>query len=147
MNLSRRLIVLATSGILTVIALFAICGAFAPSKVAQAGLCDLLSDEIVKFYEEEIAKEAVLSNKSGENVRAIAARFGIDEQKARCAILLFDLANRTGGGIDFPEIAKMSEFKMLAFAKQRGEIFSLTLPPSEKARLKQRASELIGIRL
>ena len=107
----------------------------------------MLSDEIVKFYEEEIAKEAVLSNKSGENVRAIAARFGIDEQKARCAILLFDLANRTGGGIDFPEIAKMSEFKMLAFAKQRGEIFSSTLLPGEKARLKQRASELIGIRL
>ena len=147
MQLSKRLIVLATSGILTVIALFAICGAFAPSKVAQAGLCDLLSDEIVKFYEEEIAKEAVLSNKSGENVRAIAARFGIDEQKTRCAILLFDLANRTGGGIDFPEIAKMSGFKMLAFAKQRGEIFSSTLLPGEKARLKQRASELIGIRL
>ena len=38
MQLSKRLIVLATSGILTVIALFAICGAFAPSKVAQAGL-------------------------------------------------------------------------------------------------------------
>ena len=49
MQLSKRLIVLATSGILTVIALFAICGAFAPSKVAQAGLCDLLSDEIVEF--------------------------------------------------------------------------------------------------
>ena len=88
-----------------------------------------------------------MSNKSGENVRAIAARFGIDEQKARCAILLFDLANRTGGGIDFPDIAKMSEFKMLAFAKQRGEIFASTLPPGEKGRLKQRASELIGIRL
>ena len=66
MQLSKRLIVLATSGILTVIALFAICGAFAPSKVAQAGLCDLLSDEIVKFYEEEIAKEAVLSTRAAK---------------------------------------------------------------------------------
>lgn len=148
MKISYKPTVLAAGGICLFIVLFVICGCFcAPSKVAKAGLCDLLSPQMVKFYEAEIAKEEVLSNKSADNIKAIAARFGIDEQKARCAVLLYDLANRTGGGIDFPTIAKMSEFGMLAFAKKRGEIYSSTLPAEEKERLKQRASEILGIRL
>lgn len=148
MKISKKLIVFAAGGICLIIALFLLLGCFfAPCKVANAGLCDLLTPGIVAFYEEEIAKEAVLSNKSDDYVAAIATRYGIDLAKAKCAIILYDLANRTGGGITFPEIARMSEFKMLAFARQRGMIFSQNLPEQEKERLKRRASELIGIRL
>lgn len=148
MKNSYKPTILAAGGICLVVALFVICGCFAaPREVADAGICDLLTPEIVKFYEEEIAKEQVLSSKSEQNVKAIAIRFGIDEQKAKCAILLFDFSKRTGGGITFPEIADMSEFKMLAFAKQRGEIYGQTLDKEDKEELKQKASALLGIRL
>lgn len=148
MKISYKPTILAAGGICLVVALFVICGCFsAPREVAEAGLCDLLTPEIVKFYEEEIAKEQVLSSKSEQNVKAIATRFEIDEQKAKCAVLLFDFSKRTGGGITFPEIANMSEFKMLAFAKQRGEIYGQTLSKEDKEELKQKASALLGIRL
>ena len=148
MKISKKPIVFAAGGICLIIAQFVLFGCvFAPCKVANAGLCNLLTPEIVAFYEEEIAKEAVLSNKSDDYVAAIATRYGIGLSKAKCAILLYDLANRTGGGTTFPEIARMSEFKMLAFARQKGLIFSQDLPEQEKERLKRRASELIGIRL
>lgn len=148
MKISYKPTILAAGGICVIVALFVICGCFcAPKEVADAGVCDLLTPEIVKFYEEEIAKERVLSSKSEQNVKAIANRFGIDEQKAKCAILLFDFSKRTGGGITFPEIANMNEFKMLAFAKQRGEIYGQTLNKEDKEELKKKASDLLGIRL
>ncbi len=148
MGISNKPTILAVGGICLIVALFAICGCFcAPKEVANAGFCDLLTPEIVKFYEEEIAKEQVLSSKSEQNVKAIASRFGIDEQKAKCAILLFDFSKRTGGGITFPEIANMSEFKMLAFAKQRGDIYGQTLSKEDKEELKRKASVLLGIGL
>ncbi len=148
MKISYNPTILAAGGICVIVALFVICGCFfTPKEVADAGVCDLLTPEIVKFYEEEIAKEQVLSSKSEQNVKTIATRFGIDEQKAKCAILLFDLSKRTGGGITFPEIANMSEFRMLVFAKQRGEIYGKTLGKEDKEELKQKASDLLGIRL
>ncbi len=148
MKISYKPTILAAGGICLIVALFAICGCFCtPKEVATAGFCDLLTPEIVKFYEEEIAKEQVLSSKSEQNVKAIANRFEIDEQKAKCAILLFDFSKRTGGGITFPEIANMSEFKMLVFAKQRGEIYGQTLSKEDKAELKRKASVLLGIGL
>lgn len=149
MKVSNKPIVIAWGGICLILILFVICGfAFSHGNVADAaGLYSLLTPKIVTFYEQEIAKEAVLSDKSDDNLRAVAARYGIEVDKAKCAIVLFDLANRTGGGVTFPEIARMSEFKMLAFARQRGMIFSQNLPQQERDRLKQRASELLGIRL
>ncbi len=148
MKISYNPIILAVGGICFIVALFAVCGCFAvPSEVAEAGICDLLTPEVVKFYEEEIAKEQILSSKSEQNIKAIAQRFDIDEQKAKCAILIFDFSKRTGGGITFPEIVNMSEFKMLIFAKQRGEIYGQTLCKEDKAELKRKASVLLGIGL
>ncbi len=145
MQLSKRVCTIA------ILALFAVGIAFGyfcgERRVAEAGLFDMLTPEMVEFYETEIAKEKVLSSKSDRTVRAIAARYGIDEQKARCVILLYDFAKRTGGGVDFPEIAKMSEYKMFALAKQRSDVFVAKLTDEEKERLKQKASALIGIRL
>ena len=120
MKISKKPIVFAAGGICLIIALFVLFGCvFAPCKVANAGLCNLLTPEIVAFYEEEIAKEAVLSNKSDDYVAAIATIYGMGLSKAKCAILLYDLANRTGGGTTFPEIARRSECTMLAFANKR----------------------------
>ena len=71
-------------------------------NVCEAGsVFDLLTPKVVEFYEKEIAGEKVLSQKSDAQLASIAKRYDITVQKARAVIVLYDFANRTGGGADF----------------------------------------------
>lgn len=117
-------------------------------NVCEAGsVFDLLTPKVVEFYENEIAGEKVLSDKSDAQLASIAKRYDITVQKARGVIIVYDFANRTGGGADFPDIAKMNEIKMLSFVKERADVFTADFSKEQKEELKQKAMAALGFKL
>lgn len=116
-------------------------------NVCEAGsIFDMITPEVVAFYENEIAGEKVLSNKTDAQLTGIAKRYDISVAKAKGVIVTYDFANRTGGGIDFPSIAKMSDMKMLAFVKDRTEIYTAEFTKEQKEELKQKAMDALGFK-
>lgn len=112
-----------------------------------ASIFDCVTPEVVRFYEEEIAGEQIISDKSEAQLCAIAKRYGISVAKARGALIVYDFSNRTGGGVDFPQIAQMSELKILSFFKARAEVYKQSLSEEKKEELKQKAKDTLGLSL
>lgn len=122
------------------------CDETKDKNVCDAGsIFDMITPEIVAFYENEIAGEKVLSNKTDAQLAGIAKRYNISVAKAKGVIVTYDFANRTGGGIDFPSIAKMSDMKMLAFVKGRAEIYMSDFTNEQKEELKKKGDGCVGI--
>ncbi len=112
-----------------------------------ASIYDVITPEVVAFYEREISLKKVLSNKSQKQLERIASRYEISVPKAKGAIIAYDFAKLTGDDTDFPTIASMSDLQMLAFVKARGEVYSSSLTPERKEEIKQKASDELGIKL
>lgn len=124
------------------------CDKTKDKNVCDAGSAfDLLTPKVVEFYEKEIAGEKVLSQKTDAQLASIAKRYDITVQKARVVIVVYDFANRTGGGADFPDIAKMNEMKMFSFVKERGDVFMADFSKEQKEELKQKAMAALGFKL
>lgn len=106
----------------------------------------MLTPKVVEFYEKEIAGEAVLSNKTDAGLRRTAKALSIDVEKTRAIILLQDFASRTGDSVNLSTLAKMSELKLLSFAKERADIYLKDLPPERVQYLKSTLKSLISHR-
>jgi len=126
-----------------------VCG-FSTSKnqrdIGKAfSVFDMVSPKVIEFYETEIAGEKVVSNKSEKQIENIAQKYSISDKKAQGVLLIYDFCKRTGGGIDFPTIAKMSDGKIIALAKERGKIYEQSISEEKKVDLKRKSKEIFGI--
>ena len=106
---------------------------------------DMVSPKVIEFYETEIAGEKVVSNKSEKQIENIAQKYSISDKKAQGVLLIYDFCKRTGGGIDFPTIAKMSDGKIIALVKERGKVYEQSISEEKKADLKRKSKEIFGI--
>ena len=106
---------------------------------------DMVSPKVIEFYETEIAGEKVVSNKSEKQIENIAQKYSISDKKAQGVLLIYDFCKRTGGGFDFPTIAKMSDGKIIVLAKERGKVYEKSISDEKKADLKRKSKEIFGI--
>lgn len=106
---------------------------------------DMVSPRVIEFYESEIAGERVVSDKSEKQIENIAQKYSISVKKAQGILLVYDFCKRTGGGIDFPTIAKMSDGKIIALTKERGKVYEKSISEGKRADLKRKSKEIFGI--
>ncbi len=106
---------------------------------------DMVSSQVVDFYEEEIAGEKVVSDKSAKQIENIAQKYSISDKKAQGVLIVYDFCKRTGGGMDFPTIAKMSDGKIVALVKARAKVYEQSISDEKKADLKRKSKEIFGI--
>lgn len=103
------------------------------SKVCDAyDMYDALKPEIIQLYEEEIAGEKIVSNKSQERLERLAGTLGISVGKTKAVLLLQDFASRTGESMSLSALAKMNDIKLITFAKQRADIYLSALDPEKR---------------
>lgn len=122
-----------------------------PLCFAQSdGVCDgfsiyaILSDDIIDFYETEIAGEKVVSDKTQKQIANIANRYGVEENKAKGLLIVYDLCERTGDRVDFPTLAKMRDSQIMQLIKDRARVYEQSLDEQSKARLKEKSKGLLG---
>lgn len=113
------------------------------SNVCEAyDMYDTLTPEIIQLYEEEIAGEQIVSNKSQERLERLAQTLGISLSKTKAVLLLQDFASRTGESMSLSALAKMNDMKLISFAKQRASVYLSGLTPERKEYL---SNKLKGI--
>lgn len=96
------------------------------------GIFDLLSPELVKVYEENVAGKPVVSDLSPAKIRRMAQKYDCGEKKMCALVIVRDMAARAGGSVSLAELAGESDLALIKRAKQYVDVYTATLTDAEK---------------
>lgn len=137
-----------------VVTISALAFVFAPSissdnpetKVARAsGIEDMVTDELIAFYEKEIAKDTFISSMSTMKKNRLMSAYDISEKRLYLTLILQDLGARVDNHKDFNQIAQMNDKQLFSYGKTLVLSFIDTLTEEEKARLKDGFKSALGM--
>ena len=137
-----------------VVTISALAFVFAPSissdnpetKVARAsGIEDMVTDELIAFYEKEIAKDTFISSMTTMKKNRLMSAYDISEKRLYLALILQDLGARVDDHKDFNQIAQMNDKQLFSYGKTLVLSFIDTLTEEEKARLKDGFKSALGM--
>ena len=137
-----------------VVTISALAFVFAPSissdnpetKVARAsGIEDMVTDELIAFYEKEIAKDTFISSMTTMKKNRLMSAYDISEKRLYLTLILQDLGARVDDHKDFNQIAQMNDKQLFSYGKTLVLSFIDTLTEEEKARLKDGFKSALGM--
>ena len=137
-----------------VVTISALAFVFAPSissdnaktQVARAsGIEDMMTDELIAFYEKEIAKDTFISSMTTMKKNRLMSAYDISEKQLYLTLILQDLGARVDDHKDFNQIAQMNDKQLFSYGKTLVLSFIDTLTEEEKARLKDGFKSALGM--
>ena len=137
-----------------VVTISALAFVFAPSissdnpetNVARAsGIEDMVTDELIAFYENEIAKDTFISSMTTMKKNRLMSAYDISERRLYLSLILQDLGARVDDHKDFNQIAQMNDKQLFSYGKTLVLSFIDTLTEEEKARLKDGFKSALGM--
>ena len=137
-----------------VVTISALAFVFAPSissdnpetNVARAsGIEDMVTDELIAFYEKEIAKDTFISSMTTMKKNRLMSAYDISEKRLYLTLILQDLGARVDNHKDFNQIAQMNDKQLFSYGKTLVLSFIDTLTEEEKARLKDGFKSALGM--
>ncbi len=105
---------------------------------AKGEIFDMLSDEIIVLFEQEIAKKPVVSNMNEKAIEALADKYQISVQKTKTILLLHNLCEKSGDCVTIGELATMRDGDILKLGKSVVDDYCKTLSDEQKQELKQK---------
>ena len=116
------------------------------TKVARAsGIEDMVTDELIAFYEKEIAKDTFISSMTTMKKNRLMSAYDISEKRLYLTLILQDLGARVDDHKDFNQIAQMNDKQLFSYGKTLVLSFIDTLTEEEKARLKDGFKSALGM--
>ena len=116
------------------------------TKVARAsGIEDMVTDELIAFYEKEIAKDTFISSMTTMKKDRLMSAYDISEKRLYLTLILQDLGARVDDHKDFNQIAQMNDKQLFSYGKTLVLSFIDTLTEEEKARLKDGFKSALGM--
>ena len=116
------------------------------TKVARAsGIEDMVTDELIAFYEKEIAKDTFISSMTTMKKDRLMSAYDINEKRLYLTLILQDLGARVDDHKDFNQIAQMNDKQLFSYGKTLVLSFIDTLTEEEKARLKDGFKSALGM--
>lgn len=139
--------------VLSICVLFVILCAFVTvAQDSHTDVCygfsvlDILTPEVIDFYESEISQKQVASQKSQEWLERVADRYEISVQKVKAVLIVQDFCALNGENVSFADLAKLSDYALFETVKSRIDGYLDGLSEEEKENLKNKASELLSIK-
>ena len=139
----------------TVVTISVLAFVFAPTsissdnpetKVARAsGIEDMVTDELIAFYEKEIAKDTSISSMTTMKKDRLMSAYDINEKRLYLTLILQDLGARVDNHKDFNQIAQMNDKQLFSYGKTLVLSYIDTLTEEEKARLKDGFKSALGM--
>ena len=118
----------------------------AETKVARAsGIEDMVTDELIEFYEKEIAKDTFISSMTTMKKNRLMSAYDISEKRLYLTLILQDLGARVDDHKDFNQIAQMNDKQLFSYGKTLVLSYIDTLTEEEKARLKDGFKSALGM--
>lgn len=116
------------------------------TRVARAsGIEDMVTDELIAFYEKEIAKDTFISSMTTMKKDRLMSAYDISEKRLYLTLILQDLGARVDDHKDFNQIAQMNDKQLFSYGKTLVLSFIDTLTEEEKARLKDGFKFALGM--
>ena len=116
------------------------------TKVARAsGIEDMVTDDLIAFYEKEIAKDTFISSMTTMKKNRLMSAYDINEKRLYLTLILQDLGARVDDHKDFNQIAQMNDKQLFSYGKALVLSFIDTLTEEEKARLKDGFKSALGM--
>lgn len=116
------------------------------TRVARAsGIEDMVTDELIAFYEKEIAKDTFISSMTTMKKNRLMSAYDITEKRLYLTLILQDLGARVDDHKDFNQIAQMNDKQLFSYGKTLILSFIDTLTEEEKARLKDGFKSALGM--
>lgn len=116
------------------------------TKVARAsGIEDMVTDELIAFYEKEIAKDNFISSMTTMKKNRLMSAYDISEKRLYLTLILQDLGARVDDHKDFNQIAQMNDKQLFSYGKTLVLSYIDTLTEEEKARLKDGFKSALGM--
>ena len=116
------------------------------TRVARAsGIEDMVTDELIAFYENEIAKDTFISSMTTMKKNRLMSAYDISEKRLYLTLILQDLGARVDDHKDFNQIAQMNDKQLFSYGKTLVLSYIDTLTEEEKARLKDGFKSALGM--
>lgn len=116
------------------------------TKVARAsGIEDMVTDELIAFYEKEIAKDTFISSMTAMKRDRLMSAYDINEKRLYLSLILQDLGARVDNHKDFNQIAQMNDKQLFSYGKTLVLSYIDTLTEEEKSRLKDGFKSALGM--
>lgn len=116
------------------------------TRVARAsGIEDMVTDELIAFYEKEIAKDTFISSMTTMKKYRLMRAYDISEKRLYLTLILQDLGARVDDHKDFNQITQMNDKQLFSYGKALVMSFIDTLTEEEKARLKDGFKSALGM--
>ncbi len=122
----------------------------APMTCYGADLFAVLNDDMIKLYEDEIAKEEVVSNQSSAKLERLSEALDVSVNKLKAMLIVQDMSARVGDRVSLSKLATLNDLQLIAFAKEKVDIYGESLTDEQKSDLKSKAKDAlakIGIRI
>ncbi len=102
---------------------------------------DLVSDDVVLFYEKSIAEENFITGISPFRKQRMCETYSVSEKKLNALLILQDLGARIGEKQNLNDLAKMNDRQLSAYGKKVVITYISTLSDERKMELKQEWKE------
>lgn len=160
MHITKKLRRLTVCAIM-IIGLMVVCGTtahkdYTMTRYAQAytssgeytatasDIYNLLTDEMILFYEDEIAGERFVTSMKSASLQRLAGKLGISTQKTKALLLLCDFAQRNGDYVNINDLASKKDSEIIRIGKNYINRYKSTLSDAEVEQLKQRFKQRTG---
>lgn len=108
---------------------------------------DILTPEMIEFYECEISQKQVVSQRSEEWLERVADRYEISVQKVKAVLIVQNFCALNGDDVNFADLAKLSDYSLFETVRGKIDGYLEGLSDDEKDNLKQKASELLSFKI
>jgi len=115
---------------------------FEPKVSHSSDIFDLVSPELIKFYEDNFSKEPVISSVKGKKMEKMTEAYGAGENKIKVLIMINDLSTRNGDPVSMKELSQMSTPELFKVAKKNFEIYLNGISEEEKAKITENFNKL-----
>lgn len=109
------------------------------ARTATAGsITEMAGENVVRFYEDEIAEEKFISNINPARKARMCATYKISENRLNAVLILQDLGARVGIPQSADDLAKMNDKALISTCKTVICAYIDTLTDEEKQDLKEK---------
>lgn len=114
------------------------------SEIANAfDIFSKLNDEMIELYEKDVAHKEIVSSMPQAKLQSLATTLNISTNKLKAVLIINDLSNRVGEYPSLKTLSKMSDFSLIAYAKDIANKYADTLDDDKKTEFKNKLKEII----
>ena len=107
------------------------------SQIAQGAFFDdMINEDVVHFYEDEIAHEKFISTMSERQMNRLTSTYSVSQNRLWILLIIEDLGARVGNHKNLTELTKMTDNQLFSYGKGVIVSFVDTLTDEEKEVLK-----------